>query len=91
MTKNTVPRGGVIPTSQPASPKYCIFGAGAVGGTIAAIPPRHLTSVVKSMPRMRNDRGSPYYSLYLRGSTAAPQTGDRELAAVERERFNQYA
>jgi 2-dehydropantoate 2-reductase len=22
--------------SQPASPKYCIFGAGAIGGTIAA-------------------------------------------------------
>jgi 2-dehydropantoate 2-reductase len=36
MTKNTVPRGGVNPTSQPASPKYCIFGAGAIGGTIAA-------------------------------------------------------
>lgn len=36
MTKNTVPRGSVIPTSQPTSPKYCIFGAGAVGGTIAA-------------------------------------------------------
>jgi choline dehydrogenase-like flavoprotein len=26
----------VNPTSQPASPKYCIFGAGAIGGTIAA-------------------------------------------------------
>ena len=36
MTKNTIPRCGVISTSQPASPKYCIFGAGAVGGTIAA-------------------------------------------------------
>ncbi|HEY3987808.1 MAG TPA: 2-dehydropantoate 2-reductase N-terminal domain-containing protein, partial [Acidobacteriaceae bacterium] len=24
------------PTSEPASPKFCIFGAGAVGGTIAA-------------------------------------------------------
>ena len=36
MTKNTVPRCGVNPTSQPASPKFCIFGAGAVGGTIAA-------------------------------------------------------
>ena len=36
MTKNIVPRCGVNPTSQPASPKYCIFGAGAVGGTIAA-------------------------------------------------------
>lgn len=24
------------PASQPASPKYCIFGAGAIGGTIAA-------------------------------------------------------
>ena len=36
MTKNTVPRYGVNPTSQPASPKYCIFGAGAIGGTIAA-------------------------------------------------------
>ena len=36
MTKNTIPRCGVISTSQPASPKYCVFGAGAVGGTIAA-------------------------------------------------------
>jgi 2-dehydropantoate 2-reductase len=36
MTQNTVPRCGVNPTSQPASPKYCIFGAGAIGGTIAA-------------------------------------------------------
>ena len=36
MTKNTVPRCGVNPTSQPGSPKYCIFGAGAIGGTIAA-------------------------------------------------------
>ena len=36
MTKNTVARCGVNPTSEPASPKYCIFGAGAVGGTIAA-------------------------------------------------------
>jgi 2-dehydropantoate 2-reductase len=35
MTKNTVPRCGVIATSQPASPKFCIFGAGAVGATIA--------------------------------------------------------
>jgi ketopantoate reductase len=26
----------VNPTSQPASPKYCIVGAGAIGGTIAA-------------------------------------------------------
>jgi hypothetical protein len=53
--------------------------------------PRHLTSAVKSMSRMRNDRGTPYYPLCLRGSTAAHQTGDRELATVERERFNQYA
>ena len=36
MTKNTIPRCGVTSTSQPASPKYCVFGAGAVGGTIAA-------------------------------------------------------
>jgi 2-dehydropantoate 2-reductase len=36
MTKNTVPRCRVNPTRQPASPKYCIFGAGAIGGTIAA-------------------------------------------------------
>jgi glycine/D-amino acid oxidase-like deaminating enzyme len=36
MTKNTAPRCGVNPTSQPDSPKYCIFGAGAIGGTIAA-------------------------------------------------------
>ena len=36
MTKNTAPRCGVNPTSQPGSPKYCIFGAGAIGGTIAA-------------------------------------------------------
>ena len=36
MTKNTGRRCGVNPTSQPASPKYCIFGAGAIGGTIAA-------------------------------------------------------
>jgi 2-dehydropantoate 2-reductase len=35
MTKNTAPRCEVNPTSQPASPKYCIFGAGAIGGTIA--------------------------------------------------------
>jgi 2-dehydropantoate 2-reductase len=32
----TVHRCGVNPTSQPTSPKYCIFGAGAIGGTIAA-------------------------------------------------------
>jgi 2-dehydropantoate 2-reductase len=36
MTKNSVTRCGMNPTSQPASPKYCIFGAGAIGGTIAA-------------------------------------------------------
>jgi predicted dinucleotide-binding enzyme len=36
MTKNTVPRYGVNPTSEPGSPKFCIFGAGAIGGTIAA-------------------------------------------------------
>jgi 2-dehydropantoate 2-reductase len=36
MTKNTAPRCDVNPVSQPASPKYCIFGAGAIGGTIAA-------------------------------------------------------
>jgi hypothetical protein len=30
MTKNTVPRCGVNPTSQPASPKYRIFDAGAI-------------------------------------------------------------
>jgi ketopantoate reductase len=36
MTKNTAPRCGVNPTGEPASPKYCIFGAGAIGGTIAA-------------------------------------------------------
>src|SRR5271155_5602289 len=36
MTKNTVPRCGLNPTSQAASPKYCVVGAGAIGGTIAA-------------------------------------------------------
>ena len=36
MTENATPRCGVNPASQPASPKYCIFGAGAIGGTIAA-------------------------------------------------------
>jgi 2-dehydropantoate 2-reductase len=36
MTKNTAPRCGVDLTSQPASPKFCVVGAGAVGGTIAA-------------------------------------------------------
>ena len=36
MTGIRVPRCCVNPTSQPASPKYCIFGAGAIGGTIAA-------------------------------------------------------
>ena len=36
MTNNTVPRCGVNPTSHPASPRFCIFGAGAIGGTIAA-------------------------------------------------------
>ena len=36
MAKNTAPRCGVNPTSQPASPKYCVFGAGAIGGAIAA-------------------------------------------------------
>jgi choline dehydrogenase-like flavoprotein len=35
MTNNTVPRCDVNPTSHPASPKFCIFGAGAIGGTIA--------------------------------------------------------
>jgi 2-dehydropantoate 2-reductase len=36
MTKNTVPRCGVNPAGEPASPRFCIFGAGAIGGTIAA-------------------------------------------------------
>ena len=36
MTKTTVARCGVNPISEPGSPKYCIFGAGAIGGTIAA-------------------------------------------------------
>ena len=36
MRENTIPRCGMNPTSEPASPKFCIFGAGAVGGTIAA-------------------------------------------------------
>jgi hypothetical protein len=27
--------GGSNPTSQPASPKFCVFGAGAIGGPIA--------------------------------------------------------
>ena len=36
MTKTTVARCGVNPISEPDSPKYCIFGAGAIGGTIAA-------------------------------------------------------
>jgi ketopantoate reductase len=36
MTKNALSRCRVNPTSQPASPKYCIFGAGAIGGMIAA-------------------------------------------------------
>ena len=36
MTKNTVSRCGVNPTKQTTLPKYCIFGAGAIGGTIAA-------------------------------------------------------
>ena len=36
MTKNTVPRYGVHPTSEPGSPKFCIFGAGAIGGYIGA-------------------------------------------------------
>jgi 2-dehydropantoate 2-reductase len=32
----TIESGSASPTRQPASPKFCIFGAGAVGGTIAA-------------------------------------------------------
>jgi 2-dehydropantoate 2-reductase len=36
MTKKTVSRCGVNLTREPTSPKYCIFGAGAIGGTIAA-------------------------------------------------------
>ena len=36
MTKTTVARCGVNPISESGSPKYCIFGAGAIGGTIAA-------------------------------------------------------
>ena len=36
MTKTTVARCGVNPISELGSPKYCIFGAGAIGGTIAA-------------------------------------------------------
>src|SRR5271156_1328261 len=35
MTQNMAPRCDVKPTRQAASPKYCIFGAGAIGGTIA--------------------------------------------------------
>src|SRR5437764_14708542 len=33
---NTAPRCVINPTGQPASPKDCIFGAGAIGGAIAA-------------------------------------------------------
>ena len=36
MTKNTAPRCDASPISQHASPKFCIIGAGAIGGTIAA-------------------------------------------------------
>ena len=36
MTKTTVAPCGVNPISEPGSPKYCIFGSGAIGGTIAA-------------------------------------------------------
>ena len=36
MTKNTPPLCGMNPAGEPASPRFRIFGAGAIGGTIAA-------------------------------------------------------
>jgi 2-dehydropantoate 2-reductase len=36
MIETVIETDGVNPANQPTSPRYCIFGAGAIGGTIAA-------------------------------------------------------